>query len=238
MSDACRTPEQLVAGLRETRKRMDRAAEAAGRDAADVALVAVSKRHPAQSVRTLAQTGQMDFGENYVQEALSKQQELKDLALRWHFIGHLQSNKAKLLPGAFALFHGLDSLKLARALDSACRAMGETLSVLVQVNVAQEEQKSGIDEGGLPELVRETAAMPGLNLQGLMVMPPWNPDPEASRPHFARLFALRERLRDDLGLALPHLSMGMSHDLEVAVSEGATLVRAGTCVFGPRPAAG
>ncbi|MEG6506897.1 YggS family pyridoxal phosphate-dependent enzyme [Nitratidesulfovibrio sp. 1201_IL3209] len=232
------------------RARVDGAARAAGRDPAGVTLVAVSKYHPAATVAALVAAGQRDFGENYVQEALRKQAEVADMtgmgpdaAPRWHFIGHLQSNKAKDVVGRFALLHTVDSETLARKLDQRLAAMPAqgaggappVQDILLQVNIGDEAQKSGVDPDGLPALADAVLALPRLRLLGLMCMPPIFDDGEASRPFFARLRELRDGLAVHVGLPLPHLSMGMSHDVEVAVAEGATIVRVGTDIFGPRP---
>lgn len=235
------------------RVRVDGAARAAGRDPAGVTLVAVSKYHPAASVAALAAAGQRDFGENYVQEALRKQAEVADMtgmaadaAPRWHFIGHLQSNKAKDVVGRFALIHTVDSESVARKLDQRLATLpaqgaggvAPVQDILLQVNIGDEEQKSGVDPDDLPALAEAVLALPRLRLLGLMCMPPIFDDGEASRPYFARLRELRDALAPRVGLALPHLSMGMSHDVEVAVAEGATIVRVGTDIFGPRPVRG
>ncbi|MGJ3523943.1 YggS family pyridoxal phosphate-dependent enzyme [Nitratidesulfovibrio sp. D1] len=242
------------------RARVDGAARAAVRDPAGITLVAVSKYHPAASVAALVAAGQRDFGENYVQEALRKQAEVADMtgmgpdALpgaggegpRWHFIGHLQSNKARDVVGRFALLHTVDSETLARKLDQRLAAMPAqgaggappVQDILLQVNIGDEAQKSGVDPDELPALADAVLALPRLRLLGLMCMPPIFDDGEASRPFFARLRELRDGLAARVGLPLPHLSMGMSHDVEVAVAEGATIVRVGTDIFGPRPARG
>lgn len=245
------------------RARVDGAARAAGRGPAGVTLVAVSKYHPAASVAALAAAGQRDFGENYVQEALRKQAEVADMTgmgpdgpstaggtggagPRWHFIGHLQSNKAKDVVGRFALLHTVDSETLARKLDQRLATLpaqgaggvAPMQDILLQVNIGDEEQKSGVDPDDLPALADAVLALPRLRLLGLMCMPPIFDDGEASRPYFARLRELRDALAPRVGLPLSHLSMGMSHDVEVAVAEGATIVRVGTDIFGPRPVRG
>jgi pyridoxal phosphate enzyme (YggS family) len=218
---------------REVLDRMAQAAARAGRAAGDVRLVAVSKRQPAEAVRVVHAAGQRDFGENYVQEALAKMAECPS-DITWHFIGHLQTNKVKYVVGRFGLIHGVDSLKLARSLHDRARALGVTQDVLVQVNLAAEEQKSGILERDLAPLAEFLAGCRHLRWQGLMLMPPFFDEPERARPYFARLLALAERLRADFGLALPELSMGMTGDFEAAIEEGATLVRIGTRIFGER----
>ena len=224
----------LAERLHAVRDRIAHAARMAGRDSRDVRLVAVSKLHPAWAVAVLAAAGQLDFGESYVQEACSKQAELSHLALRWHCIGHIQTNKAKNAAGRFQCIHSLDSLKLARALGRHISAP-ELQRVLIQVNVADEEQKSGVRPEDLPALAEEVARMPEFDLAGLMCLPPLFDNGASARPYFALLRELCERLRTRLGLALPELSMGMSGDFAEAVAEGATLVRIGTDIFGSRP---
>ncbi len=240
---------ELGQRLAEVREEIAGAARAAGRDPASVGLVAVSKFHPAECVAEAFAAGQASFGESYVQEALAKMAQLPGLALDWHLVGGLQSNKAKYVAGRFGLIHSLDSAKLARALS---RALSERAGdpdpglpprapvqeVLIQVNLAGEEQKSGVPENEAQALAEEVLGLPGLSLSGLMILPPWDPDPELSRPYFSRLRGLRDRLARELGLPLPHLSMGMSGDFAVAVAEGATLVRVGTRIFGERPRPG
>lgn len=222
---------------------LERLAEAvvrAGRKPEDVRLVAVSKLHPAEDVACVAAAGQVDFGENYVQEALQKRQELvarpQCRGIRWHMIGHVQSRKAAQVAGAFALVHTLDSRKLADALEKRAAALDVVQPVLCEINVGEEPQKAGIMAADLPDLADHVLAhCPHLALQGLMCLPPVFDAGEAARPYFARLYRLREDLRGRTGLPLPHLSMGMSGDFAAAVAEGATLVRIGTDIFGPRP---
>lgn len=221
-------------------ERLDAACAAAGRGRDDVVLIAVSKLHPAADVAAVARAGQLDFGENYVQEALQKREELAGEPacrnVRWHMIGHVQSRKAAQVAGAFALIHTLDSRKLADGLERRLAVLEARQPVLMEVNVAAEPQKSGIMAEDLPALADYIVeSCPHLELRGLMCLPPVFDAGEAARPHFARLRVLCEDLRARLGLPLPELSMGMSGDFEAAVAEGATLVRIGTDIFGPRP---
>ncbi|XXJ18387.1 YggS family pyridoxal phosphate-dependent enzyme [Desulfovibrio caledoniensis] len=227
--------QELAERAAEVRQALAQAAKQAGRAPEDVTLVAVSKLHPASDIRDLAETGQTEFGENYVQEALSKQEELAGLNVDWHFIGGLQSNKAKYVAGKFALVHSVDSSKLAQALHKKAVSLDTVQDILIQVNIAGETQKSGITVDKLPELAEAVLGMEGLRLVGLMTMPPFFDDPERARPVFARLRELHEALRTRLGMDLPHLSMGMTGDFVPAVQEGATLVRIGTRIFGARP---
>jgi pyridoxal phosphate enzyme (YggS family) len=228
---AALTPAERLALVR---RRIATACAACGRDPAEVTLVAVSKLHEAAEVAALAACGQRIFGESYIQEALPKM-EAASAGLTWHFIGHLQRNKAKLAVGRFALLHTVDNLDLAQILQKKNEALGLTQAVCLQVNVAGEAQKSGVAPEGLPALAEAVAAMPNLALTGLMVIPPVFDDPEGARPAFARLRELRDATAGRLGLPLPVLSMGMSGDLEAAILEGATHVRVGTDLFGARP---
>jgi len=218
---------------REVLDSMAQAARRAGRAPGSVGLVAVSKLHPAGDVLRLFNAGQRVFGENYVQEAQAKKAALP-AEISWHFIGHLQTNKVKNVVGGFSLIHGVDSLRLARSLHERAEALGLVQDVLVQVNLAAEEQKSGILAEELPPLAEFLADCRHLNWQGLMLMPPFFDDPERARPYFARLRVLAETLRTGFGLPLPELSMGMTGDFEAAIEEGATLVRIGTRIFGER----
>lgn len=225
--------ERAFERLAWVKKRIDGACRACGRDPADVTLVAVSKKQSVAAVADLAGCGQTIFGESYIQEAMAKI-EAAPPGLSWHFIGHLQRNKAKLAVGRFSLIHTVDNLELARILQKKAEALGLIQAVCVQVNVAGEVQKSGIDPEALPELAETVVMAPNLTLEGLMVIPPVFDDPVRARPAFARLRGLREQLRARLSLPLPVLSMGMSGDMEAAVMEGATHVRVGTDLFGPR----
>ena len=224
-------------------ERLDRAVQAAGRKREEITLIAVSKLHPAEMVAEVAALGQVDFGENYVQEALEKRETLGNMlplersaALRWHMIGHVQSRKAAQVAGHFDLVHTLDSERLAQALEKRCAQAGVQQRVLIEVNVGEESQKSGVDRKNLSALADYVqASCPHLELQGLMCIPPVFDAGEAARPYFALLRTLAEKLRSEAGLSLPHLSMGMSGDFEWAVMEGATFVRVGTDIFGPRP---
>lgn len=235
------------------------ACERAGRSVAEVTIVAVSKTHPADAIREALSAGATDFGENYAQELVTKLAELAGLASatsglvaapgalasspagapasapaapRWHFIGRLQRNKAKLVAGRVALVHAVDTVELAEEL--ARRAGGVVQPILLAVNLGGEATKGGVTADVAPAIAKALAAVSGASLDGLMTMPPPSDDPEASRPHFAGLRALRDRLQDDLGRPLPVLSMGMSHDFEVAIACGATHVRIGTAIFGSR----
>jgi pyridoxal phosphate enzyme (YggS family) len=221
--------------LDDVRARIARAAGRAGRDPASVRLVAVSKTFPAEFVRAAAGLGQTDFGENKVQEALPKMDETADLPIRWHLVGHLQSNKAKKA-GHFDMIHSVDSAALVARLDEAARAAQKTIELLVQVDLAGEATKHGAQEDEVAGVFEAARPLGAVRLVGLMLLPPAVDDPEAARPFFRRLRDVRDRLlaRGVAASALNHLSMGMSHDFEVAVEEGATLVRVGTAIFGGR----
>lgn len=224
----------LVAhNLKEVRAAVAAAARRVGRDPGQVRLVAVSKTVDLDRLRAAIAAGHNLFGENYLQEAKAKIDVL-GREVSWHLVGHLQSNKAKGAVALFDLIHAVDRLKLAKALEAAAARLGKVQDVLIQVNQGGEDTKSGVAPEAAPELLQEVARLPHLRVLGLMTMPPWFPDPEAVRPYFRALRELRDRLRDLSGLPLPELSMGMSGDYQVAVEEGATLVRVGTAIFGPR----
>jgi len=226
----------IADNLTEVRGRISEAARRSGRSASDVTLVAVSKTFPADRVREAWDAGQRDFGENKVQEGLQKIADTTDIAIRWHLIGHLQSNKAKKAAGVFAWIQSVDSLDLLRRLDAAGQDAGKTLDILVQVDLAGEATKFGAPSDEAERIVRAALPMTGVRLAGLMLIPPWSEDPERTRPWFARIREFRDRLlqEDVPPAALGQLSMGMSHDYEAAVEEGATMVRAGTAIFGAR----
>ena len=200
-----------------------------------VTIVAVTKGFGTDAIRAALAAGVADIGENRVQEAVQKQQELgagnQELGIRWHLIGHLQRNKAKLVPGRFELVHSLDSLELATELE---RRTTGPLRVLVQVNVAGESQKSGCPPAMAPALARQIAALGTLRVEGLMTMAPFTDDVEVQRRTFRGLRLLRDTIKKEEGLWLPILSMGMSADYATAVAEGATMIRLGTALFGPR----
>lgn len=214
------------------RERIERACAGAGRDPSEVKLIAVSKAHPEEAVRAAYAAGLRVFGENYAQELAQKAAALSDLSdIEWRFIGHLQRNKIKLIERARATVDTVDSIRLAEAISARAAGKGAVVELLLQVNVGGEAQKSGCAPKDVPDLVRAVRALPNVELRGLMTVAPHFDDPEDTRPVFA---ALRELAQAH---ALPELSMGMTHDLEAAVQEGATMVRIGTALFGPRPTA-
>ena len=223
----------ISANLQAVRARIAAAAELAGRAVEDIRLLAVSKTFPPERLREAAEAGQRAFGENYVQEGLAKIGALGDLGLEWHFIGPLQSNKTRPVAEHFAWVHGIDRLKIAERLAEARGAERPALQVCIQVNVSGEASKSGVSPGDTAALAHGLAALPNLRLRGLMAIPEPTDDMALARQRFAALRALRDALNRE-GLALDTLSMGMSHDLEAAILEGATIVRVGSAIFGER----
>jgi len=217
------------------RSRIAAAAVAAGRDPADVRLVAVSKTKPASMVEEAFRAGQTVFGENYVQELAAKAREVTS-PVEWHFIGHLQSNKVRQIAGIVSMIHSVDRLSLAEEIDRQWGRLERTCDVLVQVNVSGEKSKSGTTTDEAVGLVRAVAALPHLRVRGLMTMPPFFDDPEAARPCFRELRRLALQIDECAipGVSMEELSMGMSGDFAAAVAEGATLVRIGSAIFGGR----
>ena len=215
---------------------MRQAALGSGRRPEDVQLVAVSKTVPSERLLTAIGLGVRVFGESYVQEAREKFNALYAHPLSWHFIGHLQSNKAKYVVKIFDLIHSVDSLKLSREIDKQAGKIGKVQSVLVQVNIAEESSKSGVLLEDTAQLVTEMSQLTHLEVKGLMTMPPYFNAPEKARPYFKALRQLRDQLRamEIPGVVMDELSMGMTGDFEVAIQEGATLVRIGTAIFGER----
>jgi pyridoxal phosphate enzyme (YggS family) len=228
--------EHIPGRLAEVRDRIADAAGRAGRHPDDVRLIAVSKTHPIDAVRAAADAGQLDFGENKVQEALQKIAASSDTRLRWHLIGHLQSNKAKKAAVAVQSIHAIDSVDLLQKVDQAATAGGHSLDVLVQVDLALEDTKHGAAVDDVPRIFAAADGCQSARLVGLMLLPPLAENPEDARPWFARLRALRDELgaRGVPAARLRELSMGMSHDFAVAIEEGATMVRVGTAIFGAR----
>jgi pyridoxal phosphate enzyme (YggS family) len=220
----------IAENIAKVRERIREAAQAFQRDPETVGLLAVSKTKPAQAVREAHASGQIDFGENYLQEALAKQTELADLPLTWHFIGPIQSNKTKAIAEHFDWVHSVDRLKIAQRLSEQRPASLPPLNICLQVNVSGEASKSGCAPEELAELAQAVTQLPRLRLRGLMTIPEPSDDPQAQREPLARLRQLRDSLDPDLDT----LSMGMSQDLEAAIAEGATWVRIGTALFGAR----
>ena len=227
----------IAANLDSVRSRIDAAARRAGRRAEAVTLVAVSKTFGADCIRAAWAAGQREFGENKVQEGLQKIAETADIPeVRWHLIGHLQSNKAKKVAGPFHCIQSIDSLDLLKKVDAAAEGAGVRPEILVQADLAGEATKFGAAETDVAAIVGAALEARAVSLTGLMIVPPWSEEPELTRPWFVRLRQLRDRLLST-GVperALRHLSMGMSHDFDVAIEEGATIVRVGTAIFGKR----
>ena len=224
----------VVTNAARIRERIALAAGRAGCRADEITLVAVTKTFPAEAIRAAHAAGLRHFGENRLQEYEGKMGHLADLQGTWHFIGHLQSNKARRTAQLFDRIDSVDSLGLAQKLNEAAAAAGKRLGVLIEVHLGGEETKSGIAESELAALAESMTALPHLELLGLMTIPPYFDDPEEARPHFARLRDLRDQTSGRVGRPLPVLSMGMSHDFEVAIAEGATEVRVGTALFSER----
>jgi pyridoxal phosphate enzyme (YggS family) len=217
---------------------MARAAERSGRSVESVRLVAISKTFSAEHVRAAVAAGQLDFGENKVQEALQKIDETADIPIRWHLVGHLQSNKARKAAQAFTWIHSVDRVDLLERLEAAAAKAGTSPALLVQVDFGGEPTKHGAASDALRAVFDRARECRAVRVVGLMTLPPFAEDPEAARPHFRRLRQIRDSLQGD-GVApgmLRELSMGMSHDFEVAIDEGATMVRVGTAIFGARGA--
>jgi len=229
-------PSAIADNLATVRARIRRAAESASRDPASVRLIAVSKTFPIDHVRAAAAAGQADFGENKVQEGLQKIAASSDLQIGWHLIGHLQSNKARKASAAFGWIHSIDSVDLLQRVERAAAEQAASPQLLIQADLAGEETKHGAPPETLDEIFAAARDCRAARVVGLMVIPPWSEDAERTRPYFRRLRELRERLAA-AGVApamLRELSMGMSNDFEVAIAEGATLVRVGTAIFGRR----
>jgi PLP dependent protein len=227
---------EIAARLSEVRVRMAEAAARAGRSPADVQLIAISKTFPIAAVRAAHASGQRDFGENRVQEALEKIDAGSDMDIRWHLVGHLQANKSRKAAERFAAIHSIDSADLLRRVDQAAEAAGRQPDILIQVDLAQEPTKHGAPPDRLAQIFDAATRCVAARVVGLMLLPPFAENPQDARPWFSRLRDERDRLVT-LGVParlLRHLSMGMSHDFEVAIEEGATMVRVGTAIFGER----
>lgn len=232
MADA----QAITDNLARVRDAIGRAAQKAGRDPKAVTLVVVTKTFGIDTVRQAIRAGATDLGENYVQEARTKIEAVERGSVRWHFIGGLQTNKAKYIVRLFDLVHSVDSYELAAEIERRAAREGRVMDILVQVDVSREEQKSGVMEEDLAGLIGRIAPLGHVKVRGLMGMPPFGREPEASRPYFRRLRELAEEVnsRKIPGVEMKELSMGMSNDFEVAVEEGATMVRVGTAIFGQR----
>ena len=228
---------EIERNLQSVKERITRAARSVGRSPEDVTLVAVTKTFPVETISRAVAAGLWQFGENRVQEAEPKITSLRGTSkIEWHLVGHLQSNKARRAAELFDVIHSLDSIKLAQKLSLAAQDFRKTIPVLVQVDLGQEETKFGAEPSQAREIVAAVSALAGLRLDGLMTIPPLFEDPEQTRRYFAELRDLRDSLESEQPgcLGQKHLSMGMSHDFEIAIQEGATLIRIGTAIFGAR----
>ena len=221
--------------LAKVRQTISQAERAAGRPDGSVQLIAVTKTHPVDAIQKAIDAGQLIFGENRVQEARAKIPQLSS-RIQWHLIGHLQSNKVRPALPLFQLIHGVDSVELLADIDRIAAELGLFPRILLQVNLAGEASKFGFSPAKLLEQVETIDGFKRANIEGLMTIPPLAPSPEHSRPYFVALRELRDRLARESGFALPELSMGMSDDYQVAIAEGATMVRVGTAIFGERRA--
>jgi len=221
----------------EINERIQAACGRVGREANEIRLIGVTKMVPVERIREGIEAGLRILGENYVQEARRKIEGLSDLSVSWHFIGHLQSNKARLVVEAFDWIHTVDRESLAREIDRQAHRRGKPVPVLLQVNTGQEDSKSGLPPEELLPFFERLSSWDGLDVRGLMALPPYYDDPDQVRPHFRRLRELLQELRERSATPekLSELSMGMSHDFEAAIEEGATMVRIGTALFGTRP---
>jgi len=227
---------ELADNIARVRERIEAACRRAGRRPEEVRLVAVSKIFPAGMIREAFEAGLRDFGENRVQEAAQKRPHLAGLDITWHLIGHLQSNKARKARDLFKYIHSVDSLHVATKLHEAASSADERLPILLQINLAGEATKSGLREEEAPEVALAVSRLPSLELRGLMLIPPFFENPEQARPYFHRLRGLADRIAASHipDVSMKELSMGMSHDFEAAIEEGATMVRVGTAIFGSR----
>jgi hypothetical protein len=227
---------QIHSNIKKINDDICAAAQKSGRAASDVTLIAVSKRKPAEMIQEAIDAGHRDFGENYIQEAMEKIDILGRASATWHFIGHLQSNKAKFAVKYFDLIHTVDTVKLAKEINRQAEKTGKTQDILLQVNIARETTKSGARENEIVGIANQVSQFDNLHVSGLMCMPPFFDDPEEARDYFKQLKQISKEI-DRLNLPhtdMTHLSMGMSNDFTVAVEEGATLVRVGTAIFGAR----
>ncbi len=227
---------QIKSNIEQIQKEIDQTAAGCGRETGTVSLIAVSKRKPADMIQAAIDAGHRDFGENYIQEAMEKIDHLGKDSATWHFIGHLQSNKAKFAVKYFDLIHTVDKVKLAKEINKQAAKIDKTQDILLQINIAEEETKSGAKAEDVLDLVRKISEFDNLFLKGLMCMPPFFADPEDARNYFKAVknISLAIEKEDLPNVSMSHLSMGMSNDFAVAIEEGATLVRVGTAIFGSR----
>lgn len=228
--------ETIQNNLERIEQLITETAVSCGRDPEDVQLIAVSKKKSSEMIQQAALAGASHFGENYIQEAVQKVEQISDDRLVWHFIGHLQSNKARFAVKHFEYIHTVDTLKLAKEINKQARKIDKIQKVLIQVNISEESSKSGTQADDTLDLVKEMQTLENLSVRGLMCMPPWFTDPEDARPYFQKLVAIKEAIKAQQmdTVSMDHLSMGMSNDFRVAIEEGATFIRVGTSIFGER----
>ena len=224
----------IAFNLQRLRREINSVASACGRDPQEIRLVVVSKTFPAEAIEQACTAGQKLFGENRVQEADRKIPAVKAPGLKWHLIGHLQANKARRAVQIFDVIESLDSQKIARRVNRVAQELGKKMPVLLQVNVSEEPQKDGVAPGNVPGMVHLIDSMDNLKLLGLMTIPPYEEDAEQTRPYFREMVELLGELNRRRKIGLTELSMGMSHDYQIAIEEGATLLRIGTAIFGSR----
>lgn len=226
----------IAQNLETVRKRIGEACARCGRNPVEIRLLVVSKTFSAQQIGEAISAGQLEFGENFVQELRAKREELKDERIRWHFSGHLQSNKVKYLVDFVHLIHSVDSLSLAQEIQKRGEKVGRSLDVLIEVHTTEEETKSGVMPAEAVGLIKSISNLSRVNIRGLMTMGPFSDDPEDSRPSFQQLVAVKDKVLQEgiERVSMQELSMGMTHDFEVGVEEGATIIRLGTAIFGPR----
>ncbi|MEK6657106.1 MAG: YggS family pyridoxal phosphate-dependent enzyme [Nitrospirota bacterium] len=222
----------IATNIKNVLRRIEKEAEKVGRDAKDIKLVTVTKTVDINRIKEAIASGLRIFGENRVQEALPKLKEI-DKEVLWHFIGHLQTNKVKDVVGSFELIHAVDSLRLSEEIDKQAKKRGIVQEILIEVKLSEEESKFGVAENGLLPLIERASEFENIKILGLMTIPPFFDDAEKTRPYFKRLREIRDEA-EKRGFRLPELSMGMSHDFEIAIEEGATMVRIGTAIFGER----
>lgn len=234
------TEEQILGdNLNQVQTKIQQACLKSQRDFSEILLLAVSKTHTSEVIRKVFQLGQSQFGENYVQEVVNKQNELKDLNIHWHFIGHLQKNKVKNVVGRFDLIHSVDSLELAQKISTKATELNINQNILLEINIGSEDSKTGFDQGLLLQQWEQLLQLPNINICGLMALPPLKENPEDTRPYFRQIKTLFSQLKSKLPAGKQQLwiyiSMGTTHDFPVAIEEGANIVRVGTAIFGDRP---
>ena len=222
--------------IEEINRRIDDAKNRYGRSGDSIKLVAVSKKMSKDRVEKAIKSGATDLGENYIQEALEKIEALKEYDVSWHFIGHLQSNKAKYAVKVFDLIHTVDSVKLAKEINKQAKKIDKIQNILIQVNISEESSKSGVSAEDAINLVKDVSCFENVSIKGLMGMPPFYDNPEKAKPYFALMGEIKEQIesRNIKGVSMDELSMGMTGDFEVAIEEGSTLIRIGTAIFGER----